>query len=223
MKDKLAPYLHLLGTCRNKEIATLAGCTSSAVSRYRAKLGIPVPPKPSTGVDKPTGCTSDTVRRRRARLGVPALGKLASYLHLLGTCLDREIAALAGCTSSAVSFRRRQLGIPSYNSKPKPPGELGTMPDGVLAQKLGVSANAIMHRRQRLGIPAYRHPHPCDRLRWAFGRFPLRVIGIFAGYKSFHAQHVCNYARKRGISIPRNRKFRRFRPVFRRLESCRGH
>lgn len=80
-------YDHLIGCCTDANLASVIGCSESAVTGRRKILGI----------------TANF-----------QLIDLSSYDSLLGTISDRDLAQKAGCSASTVSKRRNQLGIPPF-------------------------------------------------------------------------------------------------------------
>lgn len=79
---------------------------------------------------------------------------------LLGTTIDRKVAARLGCTIMQVTNRRIALGVPAFkkNSRDWSPAELallGTMSDSALAAKLDCSRKHVSEVRQRHGVAPF--------------------------------------------------------------------
>lgn len=57
------------------------------------------------------------IANKRCQLGIPSVSKWDKFHHLLGTMLDRELAALVGnITPNAVTVKRHREGIPPHRN-----------------------------------------------------------------------------------------------------------
>src|SRR5207247_5573050 len=101
-------------------------------------------------------------RRRQLLGGIPAAGFrrwTAEEDALVGTMLDRQLAARLGRSLHAVRLRRQKtLGLPPCNpewkvwSKPHK-ALLGKLPDTEVAARTGHPLGSVKAKRQELGIP----------------------------------------------------------------------
>jgi len=123
--------LRLLGTRRDREVATLIGRKCVDVQVKRCALGIP------------------SFRARHKFKWTPAADRL------LGTQPDRVLAERLGCSHAVLKARRRALGISSVGRRLWTPEEerlVGTMRDEEVARRLGRSRKSVVHRRRALNL-----------------------------------------------------------------------
>jgi len=132
------PWLHLLGTMNDRDLAKFAGVCFSRISQLRIERGIPVY-KPVTKtikfrswhnlvgtmtdveVSKKTGVSKANICVYRKKMGIPRFKlppkkKEYSWLHLAGIIPDKQLAKIANVTYGRVSAIRIERGIPSYRS-----------------------------------------------------------------------------------------------------------
>ncbi|HHW2631415.1 TPA: hypothetical protein ACUUA8_005230 [Pseudomonas aeruginosa] len=164
----------LLGTMTDQALADMIGVSKAAVTKRRAKLGIPSFASQSGPVER-------------------------SFDALLGTMPDRDVAQLAGLAPVTIRARRAALGIPAFKRPPRPsrpklsPGFialpwqdfdhlLGMMYDHALAAVMGVAQRTILHRRQALGVPSHRAMVPAlQALDHLSGRVPDHELAAAHG------------------------------------------
>ena len=92
----------------------------------------------------------------------------AREINLLGTAIDRVIAARIGRTRRAVEAKRRDLGVLPFerrhhHRKPWTKRQLallGRYSDAEVARRVGCSRRSVADRRARLGIES---AHPENR------------------------------------------------------------
>lgn len=165
-----------LGKIPDGVAATRAGVARKTVVEFRKRHNIPryrgadgaeaeaPPPPPPVEAARPASRAS----------------KLDSWLHVIGTKPDREVAELAGMTTENVRMYRLRRGIAagwrSEGARPEPAPPvaetraptrvdqvlagfadvLGRVPDAEIAAKANISRSAVSAYRQRHGIPASR-------------------------------------------------------------------
>ncbi len=102
----------LLGTMTDQALADMIGVSKAAVTKRRAKLGIPSFASQSGPVE--------AIRRRRLVLGLGVdrrrRGTYDPALHdvFLGLMPDAVLAAKIGTTARAIGDRRRALAVPAF-------------------------------------------------------------------------------------------------------------
>lgn len=91
---------------------------------------------------------------------------------MLGTMIDRALAAKLGCSSHAVYMARRYHHVPCF----KAPGTwtaervalLGTAPDAEIAARIGINHVSVAKARMRRGVPAFQLQKPWTAEELAF-------------------------------------------------------
>lgn len=114
-RTRIEPYLSLLGTVPDSEIAALADVPTEEVAAFRVGCGIlefverpdAAPPAPSVAVPP---AVEPVPRRRR-------VSKLDPHAHLLGVLSDAQVAARAGVTVEAARMFRHRAGIPARGAR----------------------------------------------------------------------------------------------------------
>ena len=101
---QIQPYVHLLGTVPDSEVAEQAGVSVRTIASYRSRKGIP-------GYNGP--------RKRRAP-PTSRKSKIDAYADQLGQVPDRVIAEKAGVTLNAVRNYRTKRGIPAAGRASSP-------------------------------------------------------------------------------------------------------
>lgn len=105
-RTRIEPYLSLLGTVPDSEIAALADVPTKAVAAFRVGCGI----LEFDGRSGPDPDRSTPPDRRRG-------SKLDPYVHLFGTLSDSQVAARAGVSVEAARMYRKRAGIPARGSR----------------------------------------------------------------------------------------------------------
>ena len=132
-------YDQLLGTMDDATLAQHIGCSPSAVTCRRYKIGVKafidftrpdwasIDPLlgtlPDRQLSKQFNTLVSTIALRRKKKGIaPALRPRVNwrpYDDLLGTVSDVEIARMAGCKDCTVRARRAKLSVPSLRETRK--------------------------------------------------------------------------------------------------------
>lgn len=140
-KSKLDPFIHLLGTTPDADVARLAGCSRERVRQVRGIHNILLPPE----------------NRGKHNLLAPAVYE--ALARLAGTLTDAETARQAGCSERLVGNYRRQHGIKahpaSYQRFPFTPEHLalmGVLSDRLVAEQAGCGLMTVFHYRKKHGI-----------------------------------------------------------------------
>lgn len=132
-----------LGTVPDRVVAEQLGVSTSIVTSYRTRLGIP-----SWGMRQ----RQSRNERIRALLADPIRQRL-------GTVPDKQLAEETGVPLTRISSLRVSLGIPPaqipVDWTPERIARLGTVPDRVLAQEIGIQIARVRAKRTALGIAAY--------------------------------------------------------------------
>ncbi len=88
---------------------------------------------------------------------------LPEHIALLGTRIDKEVAAMIGLKKYTVLQKRMALGIPPLKPIAKRLkwtasmiAALGSMSDVKLAAQIGTRADIVTKKRAELGIPAFK-------------------------------------------------------------------
>jgi hypothetical protein len=131
------PYIHLLGTAPDAEIARGWGASPSTVWLDRKRRGIP---------------NFMTLSRKKA---------VDPIAHLLGTKPDQDLADEHDIPVSWIERGRIERRIPAMKVPRQAlvlPYEdlLGKVPDTVIARQFGVTTNNIAYHRNKRGIPAFK-------------------------------------------------------------------
>jgi len=124
-RSKLDAYRDLIGTVTDAEVAAMAGVTAEAVRIYRRRHGmssrrevqaraeaaaaaqaVVVVEEAPVAADAADSDASKKAPQRRS-------SKLDSYMDLVGTLPDREVATMAGVTPENVRAFRRRHNIPA--------------------------------------------------------------------------------------------------------------
>jgi hypothetical protein len=122
----LEPLKSLLGKVPDQQIADRAGVSRALVVNFRKKLGIPAYEGYKFGQEKaasaPISASERGFRGRRSALD--------SYVHVLGTMPDAEVAKLANVTAENVRTYRHRRGIAANwkDVKPAPRPVVETRP-----------------------------------------------------------------------------------------------
>ncbi|MFZ5476902.1 MAG: helix-turn-helix domain-containing protein [Myxococcota bacterium] len=123
-RSSIDPYVHLLGTVPDSEIAAMAGVTREAVTKLRARRGIPgfgtaapvnQSPGPSVVVEAPAPAEVPPPSRRAS--------KLDAFRDIVGVLSDAEVAARSGVSAEGVRMFRKRNGIPAARPTFVPPPE----------------------------------------------------------------------------------------------------
>jgi hypothetical protein len=173
----------LLGSKPDGVLARQWQLCEATVSTHRLFLGIPVYRPPSSwtpaldarlawdllaSVAKAAGVSVAAARWRRKQLGLKGnryrkRSRLwdPTYVRLLGTVSDRDLAHRWDVSLETVYRMRVALDIPAFRPasvwNPTTEALLSTMDDHVLARQLGVSIGTVSYRRRVLGIPGERN------------------------------------------------------------------
>lgn len=128
---KIEPYVDMLGTVPDSEIASLAGLSAQTVARFRRDRGVDA--FRGRGGDK-----AEVVEVTEAAAPAPAeesgggkrggRSKVAPFADQLGVLSDAEIADKAGVTVNAVRNYRNRKGIPAPSRAAEPEVEEAPTP-----------------------------------------------------------------------------------------------
>jgi len=106
-------------------------------------------------------------------------------LALLGTDIDKNVAAKIGCNLHTIHQKRRELGIPSFNPHRGKTNwdeiipHLGTMPDDEIARKFSVGIQNVRLHRLRAGIPSYCKVHKPVILKSRIPEHLVQFLGVY--------------------------------------------
>ncbi|MCB9791915.1 MAG: hypothetical protein H6741_04235 [Alphaproteobacteria bacterium] len=118
---KIEPYIDMLGTVPDSEIASLAGLSAQTVARFRRDRGVDAFRGRGSGKEEaapaptPVADTSDAGESKRG-----GRSKVAPFADQLGVLSDAEIADKAGVTVNAVRNYRNRKGIPAPSRASEP-------------------------------------------------------------------------------------------------------
>lgn len=184
-RTKAKPYLHLLGTTTDAEVARLSGLSRERIRQLREALEIPVYKSPNhllaakhaeefgvAAAAEKFGYSKSFIGVLCREFGVKAkrMGPkwvTPEVLAMLGKETDRKVAEFANVSDSEVHRYRKALGIKSefdiskrvYNPHRWADDEvamLGTDTDIAIGRKIGLCHRAVFGKRKRLGIKAYK-------------------------------------------------------------------
>lgn len=146
-----AKYVKVLGKKTDRQVAALAGVSSTTVFKMRTVRGVP-----------PSNTPTSSVPRNAARAKITP-----AHLKMLGKRIDSEIAALAGVSTKTIGDIRRRKGIAALGKDrivlPQAAiRKLGKCPDSEIAATLNVSPSFVSGYRRQLGIEAFKPTLPAD-------------------------------------------------------------
>jgi len=113
-KSKLDAFADIVGVEADVQVAARAKVSTETVRSFRVRRGIPALWRGETAAPgKPVAVKSSSKRSKKGgkRVFRGRRSRLDSYVHLLGTVSDSEVAAMAGVTSQNVRAFRMRRGI----------------------------------------------------------------------------------------------------------------
>ena len=110
-KSKLDAFSDVVGVESDAVVAEKAKVSTETVRTFRSRRGIPALWRGETSVARKAKAPSKPGRASRKRAFVGRRSRVASYVHLLGTVPDSEIASMAGVTMQNVRAYRIRRGI----------------------------------------------------------------------------------------------------------------
>ena len=124
-RSTILPYLDILGTTPDSEIAAMARVSAAAVAKFRGRRGIAgyAPDRPLT--ERPAVEPRKFTRR----------SKLDAYADIIGVLTDAEVARKAGTSGEAVRAFRKRHGIEAGSRR-------GVVEEVAVATELVVEAAA---------------------------------------------------------------------------------
>lgn len=184
-RTKAKPYLHLLGTTTDVEVARLSGLSSERIRQLREALEIPVYKNPNhllaakhaeefgiSAAAEKFGYSKWFVSYLCREFGIKAkrMGPkwvTPEVLAMLGKETDRKVSDMLGVSFGEVHRYRRALGIKSefdiskrvhnhHRWTDEEVALLGTDTDLAIGRKIGLCFHAVFIKRKSLGIKAYK-------------------------------------------------------------------